>query len=101
MHVGVGKERRQAMAAFALKSALAHMALQAGCIFKHDCRDVGGRRRTIDRASKAVANDLRQIADVIEMSVRERDGVELFRSNGERLVIERFDIARSLEETAV
>lgn len=101
LHVSPGEKRRQAVGTLAVKSALVHMMLEVRGVFQHDLDHVRGRRRAVDRPAIPVSNDFRQIAHVIQMTVRDDNGVELGRSNRQRNVIEGFDLARPLEESAI
>src|SRR5580698_375345 len=101
LHVGSGEKWRQAVGALVLKSALVHVMLEVRGIFQHDFDHVGSRRRAVDRPAIPVSDDFREIAHVIQMTVRDDNGVELRRSNRQRNVIESLDLARPLKESAI
>lgn len=101
LHVSPGEKRRQAVGTLAEKSALVHVMLEVRGVFQHDLDHVGGRRRAVDRPAIPISNDFRQIAHVIQMTVRDDNGVELRRSNRQRNVIEGLDLVRALEESAI
>src|SRR5262249_59172312 len=57
--------------------------LDAGRVRQHDRDQVAGRRRTVDRALEALANQVGQVAAVIDVGVTEDDGVDGGRVEGE------------------
>ena len=56
--------------------ALRVFFLQLGRVGEHDARELGGGRRAEDAAAKPLADEPRQVAAVIEMRVRQDDGVD-------------------------
>jgi hypothetical protein len=70
-------------------------------VHQHDARDLGGGRRDEDRAVEPVADEDRQPAAVIEVAVREDDGVDRAKIVRQVLVDPPGLLARSLVQAEV
>ncbi len=70
-------------------------------VSQHDARQVGGRGRAEDPAAKTLPDQPRQVAGVIEVGMRQHDGRDLRRAQGQRLPVALAEILQSLKQPTV
>ncbi|KGW25396.1 hypothetical protein Y047_2766 [Burkholderia pseudomallei MSHR3016] len=68
---------------------------------QHDLAERRGAVRAIDRPAEALAHEHGQIAAVIEMRMREHDGVDRIGGHGQRAPVAQPQLLRALEQPAV
>ena len=75
--------------------------LQTGRVGKHDTQERSGRRRAVDRSSKSLAHESRQVTGVIDVRVTQHDRVEGPGIRDTLGPVSESELLESLEESAV
>jgi hypothetical protein len=70
-------------------------------IEQHDFRDIGRGVRGEDRTAKSFPEESREISTMVEMGMRENDGIELFRTAAKLFILSPRLSAGALKEPAI
>jgi hypothetical protein len=84
LHVGTGGERLFAPAQDTQHKGV--LLLDAGRVGQHQGQEIARGRRAVDRPGEALADQVGQVAAVVDVGVAEQDGVDVRRAEGEGLV---------------
>jgi len=95
------RDRRLARFQPAAVLALRILALQVGRVLEDQSGQRDRSRRGVDRSLVIEAGQEGQAAGVIEVRVREHDGVQFLQRAGGREAVRVFELLRALEQAAV
>ena len=98
---GVERQRRMVLGGAGLVVELGVFFLQVSGVGQQDAAEIDGCGRGIDRPVEALLDQPRDPAGVIEMSVREDDGIDLARWNRQVLPVALTPFLLTLEQSAI
>jgi hypothetical protein len=75
--------------------------LEVGGVCQHQPRDLGRRSSAKDLPRESVSHEARQKTRVVEVGMRQEDGIEALRVKRERISVVLVLVARALEKPAV